>query len=98
VARHEGKVVTPCLATYFLTEERKEHDLSLLDALGNRNLTTQRHIHLGLLVSKEKTLNKPKSSNACLKCPAAQPTETGVAMKFGKARMLGFRTYPAGSL
>ena len=69
-----------------------------LAALGNRSLTTQRHIHLGLLVSKENTLNKPKSSNASLKCHAVENTETWVEIKYGKARMLEFRTFPAGSL
>ena len=34
--------------------------------------------------------------NASLMRPAVQATETWVAMKCGKARMLGFRTYPQG--
>jgi hypothetical protein len=43
-----------------------------------------------LYLTKHK--NKAKASNACLKCPAVKGTEAWVAMKYGKARMLGFRT------
>jgi hypothetical protein len=47
-----------------------------------------------LYLTKHK--NKAKASNASLKCPAVKGTEIRVAMKCGKARMFGFRTYPQG--
>jgi hypothetical protein len=67
-----------------------------LAALGNRSLTTQRHIHFGFIDSHEKTSDKTKSSNASLKCPAGEGTSIWAAMKYGEAGMFEFRTYPQG--
>jgi hypothetical protein len=80
----------------FLTQEWKRQDITIPHSIGKWMPSLGKTWASSFSRTPSTDFKKTDTSNACLKCPAVKGTEIWAAMKCGKARMFGFRTYPQG--